>query len=264
MGVFLRIRIVAIGAVLGALWPMAASAEPPFSPKLGAAGWQAIFLPGVSKTRFDLHPDGTLTISANRSFGLIYRMVMVSETKRRYLEWRWRLETGPAGIDLTRKGKDDRPIAIHVWFPAQPGEQATSSWLSRLRDRMSGLPSKGWSLSYVWGGASTAGTVLDNPYHKGRGKLVVLRPTDAMRGRWYRERVDLARDFRRAFGFLAPAVAYIAVSADTDDRGGYSRSRVASIRMTGPDRLPAAPKKAPSNDKPKGNAEPAPPSGTDR
>ena len=243
---------------------MAAAAEPPLSPNLGAAGWQAVFRPGVNKTRFDLRPDGTLTVSANRSFGLIYRMVTISETNRRYLQWRWRLEMGSAGIDLTRKGKDDRPIAIHVWFPAQPGEQATSSWLSRLRDRMSGLPSKGWSLSYVWGGASTIGTVLDNPYHKGRGKLIVLRTPVAKRGRWYRERVDLARDFKRAFGFPAPAVAYIGVSADTDDRGGYSRSRVASIKMTGPDRTPAAPSTKPPKAKPNRANERPLPSGTDR
>ena len=214
-------------------------AEPSFSPKLATEGWRAVYIPGVRKTRFHLEPDGSLAVSASRSFGLIYRMVTVMETKKRYLQWRWRLEAGPAGTDLTRKGQDDRPIAIHVWFPAQAGETATSNWLSRMRDRLSGLPRKGWSLSYVWGGASTVGTMLENPYHKGRGKIIVLRTPAAKKGRWYGEKVDLARDFRRAFGRKAPVLAYIGVSADMDDRGGSSRSRVASIKIVGPSRVPS-------------------------
>ncbi len=50
----------------------------------------------------------------------------------------------------------------------------------------------------------------------------VLRPADAPRGRWLPERVDLAADWRAAFGGEPPPVQEVAVAADVAD----TRSRV--------------------------------------
>ena len=49
------------------------------------------------------------------------------------------------------------------------------------------------------------------------GTYSLLRPADAPRGRWLPERVDLAADWRAAFGGEPPLVQEIAVGTDVDD-----------------------------------------------
>ena len=43
------------------------------------------------------------------------------------------------------------------------------------------------------------------------------------------ETVDFAADFRRAFGYAAPAPVYVAISADSDDTGSRTAGSVSAL-----------------------------------
>ncbi len=75
-------------------------------------------------------------------------------------------------------------------------------------------------LVYVFGGDGARGDVVQNPYTSGSGVYVVLRPADAPTGEWLSESVDLAADYRAAFGDDAGILVGVAVASDSDDTGG--------------------------------------------
>jgi hypothetical protein len=88
-------------------------------------------------------------------------------------------------------------------------------------------------LSYVWGGTGREPRpFFADPYLGGLGRARVLRPADAPRGVWVEERVDLAADWRAAFGGQQPPpLAKIAIGADGDDTRSRVRAGVAGLRF---------------------------------
>lgn len=173
--------------------------------------------------------DGALTVTADGEVAFLYREVRDMTAPAR-VTWRWRVDDGIAATDPTAKGDDDRPIAVHLWFDT--GDDAktlygtTAQWM--------GYPTVTHAITYVWGATQDAGTVLDNPYFA-RGRIVVLRRSAAASKDWLTATRGLAADLRRAFGErVEPGdLAYVVISADTDDRGGSSRARIADLRLTG-------------------------------
>jgi hypothetical protein len=82
--------------------------------------------------------------------------------------------------------------------------------------------------------------VVDSPYLGDAGAMRVLRPADSPTGEWFQERVDLAQDYREAFGEEPPDPTQIAISADTDATGSSSRGFVDALAFLGRDE-PAPP-----------------------
>lgn len=201
--------------------PAGAARAEALDPRLAAAGWRFRGVPRRAATRFGLGPDGEITLHAENAVGFLARPFAPPPGA---LVWRWRVDAAPAPSDPGRKGEDDRPIALHVLFAdAAPGPLAAMRrWVAGalLPDGFSGR-----AVTYLWGGAPT-GTRLANPYAPRDGLLVCLRGPEAPLGRWVEERVDPAADFRAGFGSEAPPITHLALSADTDDRGGVAMARI--------------------------------------
>lgn len=221
-------RACLIGLLLAILPIAAATAGDGGSPD--SAGWKLWSLSSVPATRFTDLGDGRIDVVADSSFGLLYRSLGPEERARRRLLWRWRVDTTIPPTDLSRRGGDDRPLAVHVWFP-----DTDSGLLSRfgrsLAHSLAGVPLTGKVLTYVWGGALPRETLLPNPYFEGDGVLIVLRGATDATGEWRGEAVDIAADFRRAFGRPAPAPTHIAISADTDDGRGKAAGSIDGLRF---------------------------------
>jgi hypothetical protein len=83
-------------------------------------------------------------------------------------------------------------------------------------------------LLYVWGGKGPRGRLVPSPYLQGQGTSVVLR--DAGTGA-FSETVDLASDYRRAFGHEAGALVGLAVSSDGDDTGSVVRATLSDLEL---------------------------------
>lgn len=200
----------------------------PIGPDLEQAGWQLIAFSGKPATRFAGKPDGSIEVVAERSVAFLYRDVSALSGHQRYLFWRWRVDETIPATDLSRKGQDDRPLALHLSFP---GDRRNSLWQS-LRRMLVDVPLSGKVITYVWGGAGRRGDRLQNPYLRRDGVLYILRPSDAPTGQWFTEKIDIDADFSRAFGYSAPSPMYVLLSADTDDTASRSMGSIADIVFT--------------------------------
>lgn len=173
--------------------------------------------------------SNSLTVRTDKSVAFLYREVSDAASRTsQSLSWRWRLEQPFAHTDLAAKGKDDRPLALHLWFsdPDQPSVFGALGWVL-------GYPHITHSLTYVLGGEHAPGSVLSNPYYN-NGAILVLRGKAVATGRWYTEVRDIERDIKASFPSIPmmKSLKYIAISADTDDTGGDSLARMTDLRLT--------------------------------
>ncbi len=138
--------------------------------------------------------------------------------------WRWQVDASVPPTDLTRKGGDDRNLAVYfVFLPADDVAEVRDAGIrSLLNDAEARV------ITYVWGGDHPAGAMLPSPYLGDRGRTVALRPAGTGQAG---ARVDLAADYRRAFDGEAPSVVGVAVSADSDHTGATIRARVSDLTL---------------------------------
>ncbi|MCC1494444.1 DUF3047 domain-containing protein [Cognatishimia sp. F0-27] len=162
-------------------------------------------------------------VSSDGSVSLTYRSLPQSAWDARSARWSWAVAQGVRPTDLTRKGGDDRNLALYfVFLPETQVSQASRSITRLLRNDEVRV------LAYVWGGNHARGSVLPSPYMGSRGKTIVLRGAGEGRAE---ERVDLAADFARAFGGTPGALVGVAVSADSDDTDGMIRAELRGLRV---------------------------------
>jgi len=62
--------------------------------------------------------------------------------------------------------------------------------------------------------------------------MIILRPGATPTGRWFRESVDFAADFKKMFGYPPTAPMYIALSADSDDTASRSVALISDIAFS--------------------------------
>jgi len=138
--------------------------------------------------------------------------------------WRWSVDQSVPATDLRKKGGDDRNLAMYVVF--LPEAEAQKLKGAGIRKLLSSNAAR--VLVYVWGGNHGRGKQLASPYLGNRGKTVVLR--NAGTGS-HSENVNLASDFKRAFGGAQGAVVGIAVSADSDDTKSKVRGAISGLSL---------------------------------
>jgi hypothetical protein len=136
-------------------------------------------------------------------------------------------------MDLTRRGTD-RALSVSAgfggWPPGVSLWQRTQHAVAQQAAGSHPLPRS--ILIYTWGGTGREPPVFTSPYASGLAKVRVLRAADAPRGRWLEERVDLAADWRAAFGAEAPPLQEIAIGTDVDDSRSRVRAAVDGIRLS--------------------------------
>jgi hypothetical protein len=193
---------------------------------------ETVAFDGAWKTqRFSLFSSNTyrfqgsvLDVESDGSVSMAYRALDPGRWDAQAATWDWSVSQGVGPTDLTRKGGDDRNLALYfVFLPRAEAESLQGANIRKLLQNESARV-----LVYVWGGGHGRNQRLDSPYLGVRGKTVVLRPAGTGQ---YREQVDLARDYAQAFGGSAGALVGLAVSADSDDTDGRIRARLGSLRL---------------------------------
>jgi Protein of unknown function (DUF3047) len=198
--------------------------------ELQAQGWRELASPNKAENTYSASPEGAIEVVSRNSVSTLYRPVDANLRERPTLTWRWRVEEPAPATDLSVKGEDDCSLAVYVGFPYDPDD---ASFLDRLKrplvEAWGGENAPGRVLRYVFCGRHQPGEVVESPYMGSAGLLRVLRPADSPSGRWFTEQVDLAADYRLAFGEEPPDPTQIAIQADTDDTGSASRAFIADL-----------------------------------
>lgn len=216
-----RRGVIASGLALAAM-PLAARASVTTEPALRDAGWTHSEWQGIHPAVWRALPGGGVAVEGQAQGSFVWRRV---QGPPGCLAWRWRVDDGPPPMDLTRRGTD-RALSVAVgfadWPPGVSLWQRTQHGVAQGMAGSHALPKS--ILIYTWGGTGREPPVFTSPYASGLGKIRILRAADAPRGRWLEERVDLAADWRAAFGGEPPPLQEIAIGTDVDD----SRSRVSA------------------------------------
>ncbi|MEO0961720.1 MAG: DUF3047 domain-containing protein [Pseudomonadota bacterium] len=189
-------------------------------------GWRLLGVPGVPESDIRWQDDDTMQVISNNSVAFYYREVM---PEGQTLSWRWQVMEAGVHTDLRTPGEDDRPVALHLWFPKDDQSGSLFGWAASLL----GYPPVGRAITYVWGGAEPRGTAFINPHlANSQGMIVVLRTGEASEDGWAEETVDFAADYERYFGHQSPKPSHIAISGDSDDLGGLRSARISDLRFT--------------------------------
>ncbi len=215
-----------LGLLLAAVSPAAAADTPP---ALAAAGWTHATWHGIQPATWSALPGGGVAVRGEGQGSFLWRHASGTPA---CLTWRWRVLDGPPPQDLTKRGTD-RAVSIVVGFSGFPPD---ASVVQRSRHAVAAaasgskpVPRSG--LVYVWGGTGQEPPIFASPYAHGLAKIRVLRPATARRGEWVTERVDLAADWRAAFGADPPGLTDIAVTTDVDDSRSKVNAEIADIRL---------------------------------
>lgn len=230
-----------LALAVGGAW--AQSMPPSFEPPVDAGGtlsarWRVVGLPKQQPplTQYTAEPvDGrpALRLEARASYGNLVLDQHGAAAPRR-LAWAWRIDQPNPAADLRSKAGDDTAARVCLAFDL-PLEQVpfVERQLLRLARAQSGQALPAATLCWVWGHAEPRQALIDNAYSR-RVRYLVLRNQGDGTGRWHQESVDVAADFRRAFGDespeLPPLVAVI-VAADADNTRARSTAHVTGLSI---------------------------------
>lgn len=186
-------------------------------------GWREQTFPFKRPNAWTLAAD-RLSLSSDGGVSLLYRPLGRGEAAARQASWQWSVRQSVPPTDLTRKGGDDRNLALYFLFlPDAAADRLRGAGLAKvLRDR------DARALVYVHGGAHPIGAPVGSPYLGPRGVTIPLQPA---RPNTATQTVDLASDFRRAFG-VEPGVLFgLAISADSDDTSSSIRAELDRLTL---------------------------------
>src|SRR5918997_5098071 len=199
-------------AAAAALLLLGAAGPTPTPSALEAAGWRHAEWHGIAPARWRPLPGGGVAVEGHGEGRFVWRP---ARGQPGCLAWRWRVDQGPPPMDMTRRGSD-RALTMAVGFDGWP--PGVTLWQrtqhSVAQAAAGGHPLPRSILIYTWGGTGREPPVFTSPYAAGLGRVRVLRPAEAPRGRWFEERVDLAADWRAAFRAEPPPLQEIAVRTD--------------------------------------------------
>lgn len=187
--------------------------------------WKALNFPRLTPTQFGLG-GGTLTIQGQGGSSLIYLPAPEAAHAARTARWSWSVSRSVPPTDLSRKGGDDRNIALYFVF-MDPQAAARLSPDTSPRRLLSNRSAR--VLIYVWGGNHAAGSAIPSPYLGGRGVTIALRPSGTGQAQ---ARADLAADYTRAFGQAPGTLVGLAVSADNDDTDSALQASISALTLS--------------------------------
>lgn len=166
----------------------------------------------------------TLGVTSEGTVSLLWTELPQSLWGKKQAAWDWSVQTSVPGTDLSRKGGDDRNLALYfIFLPEAAAQAAQSKGVRALLDNPDVRV-----LMYIWGGTHSAGQIVASPYLGSRGRSMIMRGAGTGSAS---ERVDLARDHQRAFGEAAQSLVGLAVSSDSDDTNTTVSARLSGLRL---------------------------------
>ncbi len=193
----------------------------------GLPGWERLDFDDVPSNTW-AEQNGALVVTADSSSSVLY--TGTPATDNTVLTWRWRVDQPVPATDLTRKGGDDRSLAVTVGFAYDPATASMSERMKRMVvEAVAGADAPGRVIEFVWGGNEAKGSLSQSPYSGNAGRIATLRTTADPSAQWVEERVDVAALYQQIWGETPPPVTRIGLIADSDDTKIVSKSQIADI-----------------------------------
>ncbi len=166
----------------------------------------------------------SLGVKSDETVSMLYRAAPKSVQGATKASWNWKVTKSVKPTNLLKKGGDDRNLSIYFVF----ADKKTADSLKSLSARkLLGNPAVK-SRSYIWGGNYPVGKSYDSPYRPGALAMVMKRKAGTGS---HSETVNLASDFKRAFGKAPEALIGIAVTGDSDDTDGQIDAVISNLKV---------------------------------
>lgn len=150
-----------------------------------------------------------LIADSRQSASAYYKKIKIDLDKTPILNWSWRKELPiNPGNELDKKG-DDYVARIYV---VKSGELL--DW-----DRI--------ALNYVWSYQHERYDIWDNPFAGDKSKMLALLDASDPKGIWFKERRNVAEDFKLLFGNKTRYIDAVAIMTDSDN------SRLSAVALYG-------------------------------
>lgn len=166
-----------------------------------------------------------MSIASDGSVSLAYTRVKEALWGAKSAKWSWSVSQSVPATDLAKKGGDDRNASLYFVFLPEAEAKALGA-KADVRKLLTSQSAR--VLVYVWGDNRGRGTVLSSPYLGNRGKTILLRAAGTGK---FSESVNLAADYKRAFGGQAGALVGLAISADSDDTKTAIRASITGLAL---------------------------------
>ena len=206
---------------ISSVWAFATAAEP-----LAFDGsWKEVGFLRLSSNDY-LQTGTGLGIASDGTVSLLWKPLDKSHWDATQATWSWRVSQGVVPTDLTKKGGDDRNLALYFIF----ADRARADTLRTSNARRVLREDSTRAIIYVWGGDHAVGQDLASPYSpRMRTKILQVAMTGS-----FDESIDLAQDYRRMFGTAPGALVGVAVSADSDDTDGRIVANLSDLTLRKP------------------------------
>lgn len=185
-----------------------------------AQGWAEQRLSLFSNNRYSF--GNQLSMSSDGGVSIAYTRLPQNQWQSSRASWGWTVEKSVPATNLKVKGGDDRNLSLYFVF--LPDDVAAANQGAGIRSLLRNDDVR--VLLYTWGGNHGRGEQFLSPYLKGLGMNVALRPAGTGS---FSENVDLAADFRRAFGAEPGSLVGLAVSGDSDDTNSMIRAAIGNM-----------------------------------
>ncbi len=200
---------------------------------LKTQGWREVTFKKKKENRYFSCGDACIRVDTDKSVSMISKAKPVNLQETHVLSWEWKIAKPAVRSDITRRGKDDRALAVYVAFPFDPktaslAERAVRPFIKRKQ----GPNAPGRMLAYIWAGHGNRDDLYSSPFFGKINKMIVKRNGNAVTGVWLREEVDIIRDHKRAFGTLPKTISQILISTDTDNTKTSNSGFVRKIEFT--------------------------------
>jgi len=168
--------------------------------------WIESGFPSIKKkTRYDIfkEKDGNQSLRAVSEKSYSGRGVFINYAPQRYpiLEWRWKIENIIEKGDVRTKDGDDHAAKVYVIFDG--------SSLFNPFDRR--------ALAYIWATRLPEGEIVPNSHEPESVKMIALRSGKKHIMVWRAEKVNIYKDYRKAFKEEPGNVKGIVFVVDTDN-----------------------------------------------
>ena len=204
--------------------------------RLTADGWQEFTFEDKQQNRFKRVDTDIIEIETDSSVSIAYLPFEAANLdlhETPHLAFEWQHEGQIMDTDVSKKGGDDRILAIYLAFPYQPEYASFKEKLLRpLVVASKGRDAPGRLLTYLWAGAPEVGQWFENPYTGKVGYMQVIQGAKDSSNRgdiWRGHKVNIVRDFEERFGYFPPTPAYVAIGVDSDDTGTKAIMRVRGL-----------------------------------